>query len=158
MPDQDQQRARLGLASKRAPRPPLLRVHCAPALHNSNAPPRLLLGGADHVPALPVTQPPILRLKLCRHEKNTNRPFGVVYGTDVLPETSRCRGCCRLQRTWLLWPRPLLGTRADTPIMHILIGIAGSGRAVTGAIGRARRDEGPAAREAKFYRNFVTSN
>jgi hypothetical protein len=35
------------------------------------------------------------------------------------------------------------GDQADTPIMHILIGIAGSGLAVTGVIGRARRDEGP---------------
>lgn len=31
------------------------------------------------------------------------------------------------------------GDQADTPIMHILIGIAGSGRAVTGAIGRGFR-------------------
>jgi hypothetical protein len=36
------------------------------------------------------------------------------------------------------------GDQADTPTMHILIGSAGSGRAATGAIGRARRDEGPA--------------
>jgi hypothetical protein len=38
------------------------------------------------------------------------------------------------------------GDQADTLIMHILIGIAGSGRVVTGAIGRARRDEGPRSR------------
>ena len=42
------------------------------------------------------------------------------------------------------------GDQADTPTMHILIGIAGSGRAATGAIGRARRDEGP--REVGLFR------
>jgi hypothetical protein len=36
------------------------------------------------------------------------------------------------------------GDQADTPTMGILIGIVGSGGTVTGAIGRARRDEGPA--------------
>jgi hypothetical protein len=50
------------------------------------------------------------------------------------------------------------GDQADTPIMDILIGIAGSGRAGTGAIGRARRDEGPQPERRNFYRNFITSN
>jgi hypothetical protein len=36
------------------------------------------------------------------------------------------------------------GDRADTPIMHILIGIAGTGGADTGTIGRIRSDEPPA--------------
>lgn len=50
------------------------------------------------------------------------------------------------------------GDQADTPIMRILIGIAGSGLAVTGAIGRARRDEDPQPERRNFYRNFITSN
>jgi len=33
------------------------------------------------------------------------------------------------------------GDQADTPTMDILIGIAGSGGTVTGAIGRDRRDD-----------------
>jgi hypothetical protein len=61
--------------------------------------------------AVPVTQPPFLRLKLCRYEKNTYRAFGVGSGTNVLPEISRCGGCSRLQRTWILWSGLLLGTR-----------------------------------------------
>lgn len=62
-------------------------------------------------PAVPVTEPPFLRLKLCRYEKNTYRALGVGSGTNVLPETSRCGGCSRLQRTWILWSGLLLGTR-----------------------------------------------
>jgi hypothetical protein len=58
----------------------------------------------------PVTRPPPLRLKLCRYEKNTYRAFGDGGGTNVLPETSRCGGCSRLQRTWILWSGLLLGT------------------------------------------------
>ena len=50
------------------------------------------------------------------------------------------------------------GDQADTPTMHILIGSAGSGRAATGAIGRARRDEGPQPEMRNFYRNFITSS
>src|SRR5258707_13481083 len=73
---------------------PLLQSSVASRPPRWDAPPRFL-----------VTQPPVLRLKLCRYEKNTYRPFGVVYGTDVLPETSRCRGCSRLQRTWPLLAR-----------------------------------------------------
>jgi hypothetical protein len=50
------------------------------------------------------------------------------------------------------------GDQADTPIMDILIGIAGSGRAVIGAIGRVRREEGPQPERRNFSRNFITSN
>jgi hypothetical protein len=36
--------------------------------------------------------------------------------------------------------RVIIGDRADTPITHILTGIAGSGGTATGAIGSACRD------------------
>jgi hypothetical protein len=38
------------------------------------------------------------------------------------------------------------GDQADTPIMHILIGIAVLVARSTGAFGKARRDEGPRSR------------
>jgi len=41
------------------------------------------------------------------------------------------------------------GDQADTPIMHILIGIAGSGRAVTGAIGRVHATKAEEPRQAE---------
>jgi hypothetical protein len=41
--------------------------------------------------------------------------------------------------------RVITGDQADTPITHILTGIAGSGGTATGAIGRACHDGGHSA-------------
>jgi nicotinamide mononucleotide (NMN) deamidase PncC len=69
--------------------------------------------------------------------------------------------------------RVITGDQADTPITHILTGIAGPGGTATGAIGRACHELGlptsesaadpvvfasqsPATRERNLYRNFIT--
>ena len=46
--------------------------------------------------------------------------------------------------------RVITGDQADTPITDIPIGIAGSGGTATGAIGRARQDEGLPKSEPAF--------
>ena len=52
--------------------------------------------------------------------------------------------------------RVTTGDQADTPITHILTGIADSGGMATGAIAKALSRAEPRNQRANFYRNFIT--
>jgi hypothetical protein len=78
------------------------------------------------------------RSKRYRYEKNTYRAFGDGSCTNVLWKPAGARVVVVFRGPGHM-VRVTTGDQADTPIMHILTGIAGSDGTAIGAIGRACR-------------------